>query len=333
MRISDGEGGQEHQLFLYFSSLESVEPNTVMQDIITDIRTSMRRLTGELENFQDIARYIKPRAGEIPRLPGLDIYGQTIPLNGVIGGDHIIYLDFGKRYDLEARIEQARKEGREEVAVHLEDCRHKAGILVVDVSGHQITDALLAAMLHQSFLLGVIYELDNNGHISERLFENINTRFYNSSSVSKFLTMIYGEIWQDGTFKFVSAAHPLPVIFSRKYDRIVEVPNQVTFPPIGTLPSQSDIDRRTSRSVLGYKGPYRINELDLIGTGDIMLLYTDGLLEHARDEEDYFPHRLEIMLRQVKDQSSEEIYEAIKDDVMAFNKPEDDISFVVIKRT
>ena len=303
-----------------------------MEDILSDIKSSVRALTGELENFQDIARYIKPMAGEFPRLPGLDIFGETIPLNGIIGGDHIIYIDFARRYDLDARIRHAQVEGRKDVARHLETCRHKAGIAIADVSGHQITDALLAAMLHQAFLLGVIYELDYHGSVTEQLFENLNTRFYNSSSVSKFLTMLYGEIDVDGTFRFVSAAHPLPVIFSRRFDRIVEVPKQRTFPPIGTLPSGDDIDRRNNRSVLGYKDPYRINELDLIGSGDTMLLYTDGLLEHAKGEEDYFPTHLEKVLRETKDSTAREIFSAIREDAQSFARPEDDVSFVVIKR-
>ena len=42
----------------------------------------------------------------IPELKGIDIYGETIPLDGLIGGDHIIYVDFKKRYDLEARIQK-----------------------------------------------------------------------------------------------------------------------------------------------------------------------------------------------------------------------------------
>ena len=65
-----------------------------MQNLMGAIPTSVRKLSGELENFQDIARHIRPSAGEIPQLDGLDIYGETIPLNGVIGGDHILYVDF-----------------------------------------------------------------------------------------------------------------------------------------------------------------------------------------------------------------------------------------------
>ena len=303
-----------------------------MQDIIGDIRTSVRRLSGEIENFQEIAQQILPSAGEIPQLSGLDIYGETIPLNGVIGGDHIVFIDYHRRYDLDARIARAREKGRDDLVKALEGCRHKAGIAILDVSGHQITDALLAAMMHQAFLLGVIYELDYSGHITERLFENLNTRFYNSSAVSKFLTLLYGEIYEDGTFKFLSAGHPPPVVFSQEFDKIVTIPNPVQFPPIGTLPSQSDIDRRNTKSILGYKDPYRVNEIDLIGWGDIMLIFTDGLQEHGRDEVEYFPIQVENVLRAHKSESSKDIYEALKQDVLAFNQPDDDISFVVIKR-
>src|SRR5437016_14586528 len=84
-------------------------------------------LTGELKNFQEIAHYIVPLPGEIPTLQGIDVYGGTMPLNGVIGGDHIIYLEFKKRYDLAARIEQAAAAGRSEVVANLERCKSNGG--------------------------------------------------------------------------------------------------------------------------------------------------------------------------------------------------------------
>ena len=102
---------------------------------------SLAQLTGELKNFQDIARYIMPLPGEIPTLADIDVYGDTIPLNGVVGGDHIIYVDFKKRYDLRARIQQAAAAGKAEVVANLERCKSKAGIVLLDVSGHLATDA------------------------------------------------------------------------------------------------------------------------------------------------------------------------------------------------
>ena len=78
----------------------------------------------------------------------------------MVGGDHTIYVDFKKRYDLEGRIAVAMEQDRLEVVENLTKCQRMAGIALVDVSGHRVTDALLAAMFHQAFLLGAIYELD-----------------------------------------------------------------------------------------------------------------------------------------------------------------------------
>ena len=231
-----------------------------------------------------------------------------------------MYVDFKKRYDLDARIEKARGRGQDDVVKKLEECRFKAGVAVADVSGHQITDALLAAMLHQAFLMGAIYEMDYYGNITAKLFENLNTRFYNSSSLSKFITMIYGEISQEGHFQFLSAGHPMPLVYSRKYEGIVDVPEDrmIASPPIGTLPSGRDIDRNINESVLGFKEEYELNEWDLMGTGDILILFTDGLVEHHRNGEFYAPHYLEQKLHEIRDLTAKEIFYAIKEDLIAF---------------
>ena len=292
-------------------------------------------LTGELKNFQDIARYIVPLPGEIPSLDGIDVYGGTMALNGAIGGDHIIYVDFKKRFDLPARIRQAAAAGKPEVVANLERCKSKAGIAVLDVSGHHVTDAMVAAMLHQAFLLGSLYELEMFGQVTRRLFENLNSRFYQSSSRYKFVTMIYGEIGEDATFRFLSAAHTPPVVFSNYHERFMGVSHELctSFPPIGTLPSNDVIDRRMTDSTLGFKERYQLNEWTLMGIGDILLLYTDGLLEHTRGNEGYFPQHLEQGVREVKHNPAKNIFEAIKLSALDFATPSDDISIVVIKRS
>jgi len=299
------------------------------------LNTAALNSADELKNFQEIVKQILPRPGEIPTVDGIDVFGDTLPLNGCIGGDHIIYVDYQKRYDLDARIKEGLSAGRHDIVLNLERCRTRAGIALMDVSGHQVTDALLAAMLHQAFLLGSLYELDTFGHITQHLFENLNSRFYHSSSRQKFVTMIYGEIAQDATFRFLSAAHPPPVVFSNKHDRFMDVSPDLcmSFPPIGILPSNAVIDRSRTQSVLGFKDQYELNEWILMGRGDILLLYTDGLLEHARGNELYFPHRLEEAIRACKHFGAHEIFQAIKADLLGFAAPSDDTSMVVIKRT
>lgn len=302
--------------------------NAMKQDIKLDF------LQGEMDNFLVLAEQITPSPGNIPVLEGFDIFGGTMPLHSRAGGDHIIYLDFNGRYDLDERIQRAVQENKPHLVKELEKCKQKAGVLLADVSGHRITDAYLAAMLHQAFLLGVLYELEMNGTISVKLFETINNRFYRSSSINKFLTMIYGEINRDGTFRFISAAHPMPLIFSAEFGKFVNIhPELMTrFPPIGTLPSKIDPDKSRENAPLSFKDNYQVHELKLMSPGDILVLITDGLTEHSQNGTDYVKSRFQDKLKECKHQSAQDIYNIIKADLLAFGEQGDDISMVFIKK-
>ena len=289
----------------------------------------------EIENFIRILRLIRPPSLELQR-GEVEIYGNSIFLNGAAGGDHIVYLDFDRRYDLDRRIRAANESGNRKVAAKLAENRGRLGILVGDVSGHQITDGLAAAMLHQAFLTGVLYELDRYGEVTTRLFEVLNTRFFNSLSFEKYITLIYGEISSSGQFRFLSAGGPPPLIFSSEYDRFVTIaPDRlVTFTPLGMLPSEDDVDISKNFGPLGYKPRYTVNEVNLLGVGDILLLYTDGMSEHARaDGRNFVPEEIETTLRGTKQLPAKAIYEAVRDRFLAFATPDDDMTLVVIKKT
>jgi len=299
-----------------------------------DAHDLLKQLTGELENFTDMAAYLLPQPGDVPELQGIDVHGGTVARNGAIGGDHIIYVDFKRRFDLHARIMRATSEGQHHIVERLKSCQRKAGIALLDVSGHRVTDALLAAMLHQAFLLGSIYELDMFGQITERLFEHLNTRFYQSSAAHKFVSLIYGEISEDTGFRFLAAAQPFPSVFSNEHDRLMDVRPElnVSFPPLGMLPS-SELDRQSDTSPLGFKARYEMNEWSLMGTGDILVLHTDGVTEHGGERRPYYPLHFGEALRRRKHLPAREIYEGLRQDLLAFDEPSDDISLVVIKRT
>jgi serine phosphatase RsbU (regulator of sigma subunit) len=300
----------------------------------SEFKDPVIQLTSELENFEEIAKYLIPKPGDVPLIHGIDVFGGTLALNGSGGGDLVIYIDFKQRFDLEARIQLATDEGRWDVVENLKRCERTAGIALVDVSGHRVTDAFLAATLHQALLLGAIYEMDTFGQVTQRLFENLNTRFYESSSDHKFVSLMYGEISEDAKFSFLSAAQPFPLVFSIQHDQFMEVDQDlcVSYPPLGMVPSLHVTDHNRTTSVLGFKDDYRMNDWVLMGEGDILLLHTDGLVEHRRTADDYYPGRLERKLRDVKHRTAAEIFEAIKRDLLAFTKPSDDISLVVIKR-
>ncbi len=293
----------------------------------------LTQLEKEMANFRAIMEHVRSIPSQFT-MDNMDLYGETFPLNGKDGGDHIVFLDFVERYDLDHLAQCANLAGDSSRATRLRDLRNRIGVLVADASGHCTTDALLAAMLHQAFLTGVLYELETNGHVTAKLFEILNTRFHRSSAVTKFLTMIYGEITEDGTFRFISAGHPKPMIFSSEFDCFVNIdPSRLTTTfPVGMFPAETDVDERLDSEPLVYKKKYTVNEVNLMAPGDILLLYTDGLEEHTALGEPFFPGPLEETVRRCKHLSSREIVGSIRQAMIDFAPPEDDTSLVVIKR-
>jgi serine phosphatase RsbU (regulator of sigma subunit) len=288
---------------------------------------------------QYLAQCLNPEAGAVPQIPNVDIYGVTIPLNGIAGGDLITYIDFHERYDLEARIARALDLGQEEIAQKLQRLKRKGGILVADVSGHEFADAMRALLLHQIFHTSALYEVDFNGEIGTHLFEQVNTRFYKSRTLHKlagnrnstsFVTLIYGEISHNGRFRFLSAGHPQPLVFSREYDRFVEISQErlVSYPPIGLQLSEDDADAKLFPPALGYKRRYTVNELNLMGGGDVLFLYTDGLIDPFSS---YTQDQMERAVSRVKDGTAKEICASVLMDREASAELTDDLSIVVIK--
>jgi len=297
-------------------------------------------ISGELRmGAHQLALCLMPEAGAIPRIPGVDIYGISVPLNGIAGGDLITYVDFQERYDLDARITHSQVQGQEEVARTLQKLKRTGGILVADVAGHEFAVAIRALLLHQVFHTAALYEMDLNGEITTRLFEQINTRFLKSRTLRKlaedldstsFTTLIYGEISHTGRFRFLSAGHPQPLIFSREYDRFVDISQDrlVSYPPIGLQFTEDYADAKLYQRALGYKKRYTVNELNLMGQGDVLLLYTDGLLDPFSS---YGQKQLERALSRARDRTAKEICEAILGDRSMAAEQTDDLSLVVIK--
>jgi serine phosphatase RsbU (regulator of sigma subunit) len=289
----------------------------------------------ELENFLQNIELIHPRTPEV-RIGAVEIYGRSVFPERASGGDHIIYLPFAERYDLARRIASAREAGRDAVAAKLNEIGTRVGVLVADVSGHRSTDALVAAMLHQSFLTGVLYELEQFGEVTTGLFEILNTRFYHSLSIEKYVTFIYGEVDNAGKFRFVSAGSPDPLVFSAEFDRFVPItPDRlVSVYPLGMFPSESDIDEARNLESFAYKPRYTVNEVNLMSPGDILLLLTDGVADHQSDTgQPFLPDALENTLRKVKHFSARGIYEEVYNAAVGFSSLDDDMSIVVIKRS
>jgi hypothetical protein len=55
---------------------------------------------------------LMPVEGAIPQIPGIEMYGNAVPV-GKVGGDLFEYINFQQRYDIDARIQQALNASKE----------------------------------------------------------------------------------------------------------------------------------------------------------------------------------------------------------------------------
>ena len=55
-----------------------------------------------------LRKRLMPVEGAIPHLPGIEMYGNSIPA-GTVGGDLFEYINFQQRYDIDARIARAQR--------------------------------------------------------------------------------------------------------------------------------------------------------------------------------------------------------------------------------
>ena len=341
-----------------------------------------------------------PVEGVIPRLAGIDMYGNSIPA-GAVGGDLFEYINFQQRYDIDARIarslklsedylkpiatgqtlrnsvdahvewlkskpgygdaaasEYRRAKSSEEVRVaeDLKDLYTTAGVLLVDAQGHGIISAKIASTVHDTFHAFMLSELDRNGRATPDMFEKINLRLAQSVTARNALgwnkdegareiaTMLYGEIRPTGHFSFVNFGHPPPLVFSAELEKFAEIgkAGMVQFLPLGLEIADDNPDRNRYLSLAHRTrriDASDVSEITLMGPGDVLFLYTDGVYDGS-DEEGRA--QIERVFQNHRNGSAKEICNAIlqyavrQDENLKQNGEEDridDKTAFVIKRS
>ena len=318
-----------------------------------------------------LRKKLMPVEGVIPHLPGIDMYGNTIP-DEIVGGDVFEYINFQQRYNIEARISQAQwlaqevleplapgekarsgadmhiqwmatrpgyteRDGVEfrkaksseqlRIVENLRELSASAGVLIVDAQGHGIIAAKIASTVHDTLHAFMLSELDRVGTITPRLFEQLNLRLAQSATARNALgrsmdassreiaTLLYGEIRSNGTFRFVDFGHPPPLVFSAKYKRFMKIgrDRMVQFLPLGLEVPEDHPDRNKYISVKLRKRRMKASDMALItlmGRGDILFLYTDGVYDGSDAPE---KRRIEAIVGKHKQQPAKEICNAILD--------------------
>ena len=301
-----------------------------------------------------MSRKVAPKSGKLPSLEGIDIDGSVIPIHEE-GGDRITWLSFKDRYPLDRWAEQVMDGSRDKTILpalenieptiaeqikqqYRSDLSQKilgmkgiAGIAMTDAAGHEDEGLILNAAFHQAMLAGILAFVPHYGEVPVDLIELLNTRFRNTAEMDAHLALLYGEISEKGSFRYVAANSHAPILYSAHYDSIFHLQDtHASSMPIGFALSEfSGADELQDDATI-IKPPYKVVEIQ-IAPGDFLLLYSDGLHDHIKGGERYIERGLEETLLTKKNNSSREVCDAIKRDVLQ-DEREDDISYVVIKR-
>ena len=324
----------------------SVPAGIVGGDLFEYINFQQRYdIDARIERAQRLAvEYLEP----LP--PGLPIRNSV--------DDHVEWLRSRPDYkpEMETEYRFARSSEQLRVAEDLHDLYSTAGILIVDAQGHGIISAKIASTVHDTFHALMLTELDRYGKTTPRLFENLNLRLAQSVTARNALgmseteqtreiaTMLYGEVRPGGQFRFANFGHPPPLVFSAKYDRLVEVhdDHMAQFLALGLqLPADHpDRTRYFSMSLRDHRiNSDDISEITLISPGDILILYTDGLYDGSDPQ---VRAHLQTILQQHHQESARNICEALmefalqQDEVLREAGDEaliDDKTVFIVKRT
>jgi serine phosphatase RsbU (regulator of sigma subunit) len=190
----------------------------------------------------------------------------------------------------------------------------KLVVSLADVTGHGIGPALVAAICHA-------YARSSFGmeHSLMEAFEHINKALSGDLQTGRFVTFVAAVCVPDSPdLHLLSAGHGPLFIYSRAEDRFIDVqPHAV---PFGILPFfRSD-------------PPAQLR----LGTGDLVLLPTDGFFEWENDQGEQFGvERMENVIRASRELAPPEIIAQLYDAVIKFSngtKQQDDLTAVIIKR-
>ncbi len=215
--------------------------------------------------------------------------------------------------DIAARSEPATEVGGDYFD-YLELGQGRLGIAVGDVSGHGMPAGLLMAMAKSS-----IYTQVQSGVLPSEMIARLSETLLQLSADNQFMTMVLSEIdLEAGEFRYSNAGHHYPFHLRAGTGEVVEL--ESTGLPLGMLARP--------------QGPFRTCPL---GVGDILVFYSDGIVEATDPQDEMFGlSRLRKLILANHDKDAKTIVEVVFRAVRAYTRGEpldDDATIVVVRVT
>jgi sigma-B regulation protein RsbU (phosphoserine phosphatase) len=183
-------------------------------------------------------------------------------------------------------------------------------ITIADASGHGLPAALQARDVVTGLRMGVERDLK-----IPRTVEKLNRVIHRSGLVSRFVSLVFGEIEANGNLSYINGGHPAPLLLDDRGVHELSVGGMILGPdPAATYK-------------LGFTH---------IDRGAALVLFTDGVIERGAGEGEAFGvERVTRWLRDWRDGPAERAVADLAERVRAFGgdaPPEDDITIVYVRR-
>ena len=181
------------------------------------------------------------------------------------------------------------------------------GLAIADGSGH----GLPAALVVRDIYMGLRMATDRDFKIV-RTMEKLNHIIHRGRLTTKFVSLFYGEIETGGILIYVNAGHNYPFVV--KGNRVEYLKNGG--PVLGPMPDSTYI-----------RGFVKLEP------GDLLCLYTDGIVEaHNSRDEEFGLERLERLVKVNRPRTAEEIGREVLARVAKWGRRDpDDRTIVIVK--
>jgi len=258
--------------------------NTIRASL--DARLVDARVRGSFREAAEIQQSLLVE--EPPRFPGFDLAARSVAAEEV-GGDF---------YDFHALNGDM------------------LGISIGDASGHGLPAALLVRDVVTGLRMGIEKEL-KVAHV----FEKLNRVIHRSRLSSRFVSVFYGELEEDGNLVYVNAGHQPPILFFRE-----QRPGQ-----------PSDVELTVGGTVIGPLPEARFRRgFARVRPGEVLLMLTDGILERRDRTGEFFGlDRVRAIVRERQEEAATAILDRLFEAALVWGEGrpwEDDATIVVVKR-
>lgn len=190
----------------------------------------------------------------------------------------------------------------------------KLSVAIADAASKGVSAAAQALYVSGALKMGVNYDVSMTG-----LIKKINDLVYDTFPNERFVTLFYCELYKDkrGLCVYVNAGHNSPFHYVNRTGNVEALTS--TGPVLGPSSNQN----------------YKTDSIYL-DKNDLLVLYTDGIVEAADADFNFFgEERLIEEIKKYKSLSSKEICEKILQDVLLFSangQYSDDKTIVIIKK-